>query len=56
MESSELAYRESYYINKYWPDKQKDIFIIKDYQKQIVAPEIYEEFDDLAYWIKRGYT
>ena len=38
---------------KYWSDSKKDLFEIKDYKVNF-RMEIYEEWDDLAYLIRRG--
>ena len=40
-------------IEKYWSDSKRDIFEIKDYQVHL-RDTFYDEWDDLAYMIRRG--
>ena len=39
-------------LEKYWPDSKRDIFEIRDYKVDL-NQDIFEEWDDLAYLIRR---
>ena len=43
-------------VNKYWRESVQDMYDIKDYKFEIsiLKEDFFDEWDDLAYYIKRG--